>query len=114
MKFPWWTPLLNRQYKCKRPYQLKQSTPQYLKKHLSNSFFVKTGNTTTLLNNSFTQILMVSSTGTSASKNSISNDAIDKLPFCFQTILENSKESFKVNSLETRCYDKGTNHFHHL
>lgn len=57
---------------------------------------------------------MVSSTGTSASKDSISNDAIDKLPFCFQTILENSKESFKVNSLESRCRNKETKNFTHL
>ena len=35
-------------------------------------------------------------------------DAINKPASCLQVILANLKESFKVNSLEVRCRNKGT------
>ena len=53
-----------------------------------------------LLNNWLIQILMASSRGTLANKESTSKDAINKPASCSQIILANSKESFNVNSLE--------------
>ena len=47
-------------------------------------------------------------------KESTSKDVINKPASCSQMILANSKESFKVNWLEVRCCNKGTNNFSHL
>ena len=57
---------------------------------------------------------MVSSRGTLVNKESTSKDAINQPASCSQIILANSKESFKVNSLEVRCCNKGTKNFAHL
>ena len=57
---------------------------------------------------------MVSSRGTLVNKESTSKDAINKPASCSQTILANSKESFKVNWLEVRCRNKVTKNFAHL
>ena len=70
-------------------------------------------NTTILLNNSLTQILMVSSRGTLVNKESTSKHARNKPASCSQIFLANSKESFKVNWLEVRCCNKGTKNFAH-
>ena len=48
------------------------------------------------------------------SKESTSKDAINKPASCSQIILANSKESFKVTSLEVRFRNKGTKNFAHL
>ena len=55
---------------------------------------------------------MVASRGTLVNKESISKDVINKPVSCSQIILANSKESFKVNSLEVRCRNKGTKNLH--
>ena len=57
---------------------------------------------------------MVSSRGTLVNKESTSKDAINKPASCSQTILANSKESFKVNWLEVTYRNKGTKNFAHL
>ena len=57
---------------------------------------------------------MVSSRETLVNKESTFKDAINKSASCSQIVLANSKESFKVNSLEVRCCNKGIKHFSHL
>ena len=57
---------------------------------------------------------MVSSRGTLVNKESTSKDAINKPASCSQIILANSKGSFRVNSLEVRCCNKGTKNFTHI
>ena len=57
---------------------------------------------------------MVSSRGTLVNKESTSKYAINKEASCFQIVLANSKESFKVNSLEVSFRSKGTKNFAHL
>ena len=57
---------------------------------------------------------MVSSRGTLVNKESTSKDDINKPASCSKIILANSKESFKVNSLEVRCLYKGTKNLAHL
>ena len=58
-------------------------------------------------------MLVVSSKGALLNKESTSKDAINKPASCSQIIFANSKESFKVKSLEVR-FNKGTNNFAHL
>ena len=57
---------------------------------------------------------MIFSRGTLVNKESTSKDAINKAASCSQIILADSKESFKVNSLEVRCRNKGTKNCPHL
>ena len=57
---------------------------------------------------------MVSSRGTLVNKEPTPKDVIDKPASCSQTILANSKESFKVNWLEVTYRNKGTKIFAHL
>ena len=57
---------------------------------------------------------MVSTRGTLVNKESTSKDALNKQASCSQVILANSKESFKVNSLEVRCRNKGAKKFAHF
>ena len=54
---------------------------------------------------------MVFSRGTLLNKESTSKDAINKPASCSQIIFANSEESFKANSLEVRCRNKGTKNF---
>ena len=54
---------------------------------------------------------MVFSRRALADKESTSRDAINKSAFYLQIILANSKETFKVNSLEIACRNKGTKTF---
>ena len=51
---------------------------------------------------------MVSSRGTLVNKESTSEDAINKPASCSQIIFANSKEFFKINSLEVKCRNKWT------
>ena len=57
---------------------------------------------------------MVSSRGTLVSKELTSKDAINNRASCSQISLANSRESFKVSSLEVRWSNKGTKNFAHL
>ena len=51
--------------------------------------------------------------GTLVNKESTSKDAVNRPASSSQIILANSKESFKANSLEVRCCNKGTRNFAH-
>ena len=66
------------------------------------------------MNNLLTQTSIALWKGMLVNKGSRSKHAINKRASCSHIHLANSKESFKVNSLEVKFYDKGTNIFANL
>ena len=72
------------------------------------SFLLRLQAVLSLSNNPLVQIPIVSSRGT-VNNESTSKDAIYKSEFCSHITLANSKESFRVCSLDVRSHNKGTN-----
>ena len=78
------------------------------------SFLLRPQTVISFSNNHWVQIPIVSSRRTLVNNESTPKDAIYKSEFCSHVTLANSKESFRVCSLDVRSHNKGTKNLAHL